>query len=183
MTCIVAVNDGKKIVLGGDRAAVGDIDIRIVAKPKIFTVGKFSIGYTSSFRMGQLLQYKLKVLDQLPEQSDYEYMVTTFIDAIRDLFSTNGYEPKEKEEIQGGTFIVIYNKIIYQVEDDFQIGIMADPFTAVGCGDVYANATMKALLDNKPELNAKEIATQGLKNASYFCGGVHAPYDFIEIEV
>ena len=62
-TCIVAYNDRKNKILyiGGDSAGVGDLSVRIRKDPKIFEKSGMLFGYTSSFRMGQLLQYKLVI--------------------------------------------------------------------------------------------------------------------------
>ena len=59
MTCIVGVVDNGKVYMGGDSAGVGGLCIETRKQPKVFRNGDFLIGYTDSFRMGQLLQYKM----------------------------------------------------------------------------------------------------------------------------
>ena len=63
MTIIAGYADGKNTWMAGDRAASGNSSCICLAKPKIFTktiegCGEVVIGYTTSFRMGQLLEYK-----------------------------------------------------------------------------------------------------------------------------
>ena len=58
MTCVIAIkNPDGSITLGGDKAASTEYDSRITTMPKIFKVGDFHFGYTTSFFMGQILQY------------------------------------------------------------------------------------------------------------------------------
>ena len=60
MTVIVALKNKDEVVMGGDCAGVGwNYDIQMRSDPKVFRVGRFVIGYTSSFRMGQLLRFGL----------------------------------------------------------------------------------------------------------------------------
>ncbi len=59
MTCIVALINDNKVLLGGDAAASDDKSGLIFQRtdPKVFKVGQFGIGFVDSFRMGQILQY------------------------------------------------------------------------------------------------------------------------------
>ncbi|KKN17732.1 hypothetical protein LCGC14_0962700, partial [marine sediment metagenome] len=62
MTCIVGfIDDGGKAWMGGDSAGVAGHHTHPRRDPKVFRVGPVLIGYTSSFRMGQLLRYHLKI--------------------------------------------------------------------------------------------------------------------------
>src|SRR6266403_6271489 len=97
MTCIVGLVDGKSIVMGGDSAGVGGWDLTVRKDPKVFMNGPCIMGFTSSFRMGQLLQYKLKVPARKDGQDVFEFMATYFIDAVRDCLKLGGYAEKEKE--------------------------------------------------------------------------------------
>ena len=53
MTCIVAIKEGNKIYMAADSAASdGNFSQRTRIDPKIYTVGGYMFGFTSSFRMG-----------------------------------------------------------------------------------------------------------------------------------
>ena len=67
MTCIVAVTDGQTVVIGGDSAGAAGQELRIRADPKVFLVGSFAIGFTTSFRMGQILRYSAHLPEPPPE--------------------------------------------------------------------------------------------------------------------
>jgi len=180
-TCIVGYNDKKNKILyiGGDSAGVAGTDIRIRKDEKVFRNGNVIFGFTSSFRMGQLLRYKLEIPKQNKEQSDYEFLVTDFVDAVRKCLKNNGYiKIKDNEEI-GGTFIIGYKNNLYCIEDDFQVEQLYDNFMATGCGEDYALGCLYGIKDVDIFIKSKII--KALESASYFSGGVSAPFNIIGI--
>jgi ATP-dependent protease HslVU (ClpYQ) peptidase subunit len=66
MTCIVGMVENGKVYIGGDSAGVSGFDYHIREDQKVFQNGDMIFGFTSSFRMGQLLQYSLKIPDHDP---------------------------------------------------------------------------------------------------------------------
>ncbi len=85
MTCIVALTDGKKVCMGADSAGAGGSYVTVRADPKIYRVGPFLIGFTSSFRMGQPLGHNLTVASR-PEGTDVFVFMCTFVEAVRACF-------------------------------------------------------------------------------------------------
>lgn len=140
MTCIVAVEDRVNglVVMGGDSAGVAGYDLTVRADEKVFTLGPMVLGFTSSFRMGQLLRYQLKLPTHQSGMPDHEYLVTVFVDACRKTLKDGGFARKENDVEAGGTFLVGYRGHVYMVGDDYQVGRARDGFDAVGCGDRYA---------------------------------------------
>ena len=83
MTCIAAyVDKEKNIWMGGDSIAYGNYEYNLISQPKVFLTHNMIIGYTSSFRMGQILQYDFDIPKHSPELTDNRYMVSVFIDKI-----------------------------------------------------------------------------------------------------
>ena len=83
MTCIVGLVHGDSVYLGGDSAGVDWYSLTVRADPKVFVNRGFAMGFTTSFRMGQLLRFKF-VPPPVPEGKDpYEYMVTDFVEGVR----------------------------------------------------------------------------------------------------
>lgn len=178
MTCIVGyVKDGV-VYMGGDSAGVAGLDVRERKDTKVFFVqNEFLIGYTSSFRMGQLLRFKLKVPDKSPEQDEYEYMCTSFIDSVREVLKEGGYLHSDKGDIIG-TFLVGYRGRLYLVSDDLQVAENIDPYDSVGCGEKYALGAL-AILDEA--LPAKTTVTKALEVAVKFSAGVRPPFVIEEL--
>lgn len=83
MTCIVGMVEGGRVWIGGDSAGVAELELTVRADEKVFTNGPYVFGFTSSFRMGQLLRYKLKP-PKPPRFGDLmAFMVNDFIEAVR----------------------------------------------------------------------------------------------------
>ena len=98
MTCIVGLTELGTVYIGGDSAGVNSrFDLAIRADQKVFINGPFVMGFTSSFRMGQLLRYKLTPPERYESQDLYNFMVTAFIDAVRACLKTGGFMRKENE--------------------------------------------------------------------------------------
>lgn len=105
MTCIVGyIDKDSNIYMGGDRAGVGGLSLRVRDDTKVFTKGKFIFGYTSSFRMGQLIRFKFSPPKHHPDVEDFNYMCTDFIDKLRECLSTGGYAKENNNVETGGTF-------------------------------------------------------------------------------
>jgi ATP-dependent protease HslVU (ClpYQ) peptidase subunit len=173
MTCIIGLIDNGNVYIGGDSAGVSGLSVTIRADEKVFQNGPFIFGFTSSFRMGQLLRYKFDPPAQTVNQGDMEYMVTSFIDAVRQCFAANGFG--DKDATRGGTFLAGYKGKLYNIDSDFQVGIPSDNFDAVGCGAELALGAMFATENMKPE----DRITTALGAASYFSGGVAPPFRII----
>jgi hypothetical protein len=166
--------------MGGDSAGVAGLGLHIRSDEKVFFNGDFLIGFTSSFRMGQLLRFKFEPPKQNKNQEDYQYMVTDFIDAVRQCFSDNGMEKSRDGIVTGGTYLVGYKEELYYVYEDYQVGLLADKFGAVGCGDDIALGSLysTALINIAPEQRI-QVA---LEAAERFSAGVRGPFTILKLE-
>jgi ATP-dependent protease HslVU (ClpYQ) peptidase subunit len=173
MTCIAGLVHDGKVYIGGDSAGVdGRYSLTVRADRKVFRNGDFIMGFTSSFRMGQLLAYALKPPRRHPDDDVYAYMVTEFIDAVRECLKKGGYAEKKNETEQAGTFLVGYVGRLFCIEDDYQVGENVDGFAACGCGDLIALGALSATNGQKPEARVKAA----LKAAERFSAGVRQPF-------
>ncbi|ACC76582.1 hypothetical protein VOI32_40885 [Paraburkholderia caribensis] len=175
MTCIVALTDGKKVYMGADSAGgSNDWSITVRADPKIYRVGPFLIGFTSSFRMGQLLGHSLTVASR-PEGTDaFAFMCTTFIEAVRACFTRGGYTRKDGERESAGTFLVGYEGRIFRIGGDYQVGENAVNFNACGCGAQLALGSLHSTVGMPmlPEIKLE----RALAAAAEFSAGVRGPF-------
>ena len=181
MTCIVGWLDQNKRIayLGGDSAGVdSSYNIRVRKDIKVFEKSKMLIGYTSSFRMGQLLRFELSIPRYNELKDIYEYMCTDFIDAVRKCLKTGGYSKITNNEETIGSFLVIFKGRIFEIESDLQIGEIEDNFNSIGCGANYALGTCYAL-DKK--FDGREAIKIALSSASRYSSGVRSPFNVIEI--
>lgn len=150
--------------------------------PKLFHNGPYLIGFTTSFRMGQILAYT-DVLPEAPSKNStrmelHRFMCTTFIDAVKAAFEQGGYEIKHNESGQtlGGDFIVALHGNIFVIESDFQVNMPAYDYYALGIGQHYAMGAFHAL---KGEKSPHESLETALLAAAAFNGAVGHPFLFI----
>lgn len=178
MTCIVALKDNGNIYIGGDSAGVAGLSISIRNDEKVFQNGPFVFGFTSSFRMGQILRYKFYPPEQTPSQSDMKYMVTDFIDSVRQCFAANGFG--DKDATVGGNFLVGYKGNLYNIQDDFQVGLPNVDFDAAGCGTDLALGSLYSTQGSN--LSPEQRITVALEAASKFSAGVAPPFIILKQE-
>lgn len=141
MTCIVGLEHDGVVTIGGDAAAVEESRLSTYSEPKVFFVGPYLIGFCDSFRMGQLLRYRLKVPKQTTDD-DMEHMCTVFVDAVRKCFHQGGFAKTTESEEAGGVFLVALNNRLYSIDSDYHVGHSRLGYDAIGCGDLIALGSM-----------------------------------------
>ena len=184
MTCIVGyVDEDDTVWMGGDSAGVSGLDINVRKDKKVFKNGDFLMGFTSSFRMGNLLQYKFRPPEQ--ECDDvFEYMCTDFIDGVRECFENGGFIKKSSDVESGGIFLVGYRGRLFRIDNDFQVGENVAPYAAVGCGEDYAYGslyTTKMLENWVGPHNGYDAIRVALEAAENFSTGVRGPFTIIKL--
>lgn len=179
MTCIVGITlPGRGVCIGGDSAGVAGLDLRIRRDEKVFVNGAFVFGCTSSFRMIQLLRYKLQLPKRYPDHDVMAFMTTTFIDAIRQTLKEGGFAGKSNEVESDGTFLVGYADRLFSVHSDYQIAECADGFDACGCGEAYALGSLFATKTTAHTTHDR--INMALESAAHFSAGVVGPFVLME---
>lgn len=178
MTCIVGLVAEGQVWLGGDRAAVDDGHyLAHVVQPKVFRRGDFVFGYTSSFRMGQLLQHRLEI-PALPEHQPLdEYMVLAFAEAVRSCLKDGGYTKIENSRETVGRFLVGVRGHLYSFDDDYNLLRTICGYDALGSGISVARGSLHT--SAKLGLTPHERVLFALEAASEHTTTVRAPFDVI----
>jgi ATP-dependent protease HslVU (ClpYQ) peptidase subunit len=172
MTCVIGLVHGSRVYIGVDSSSVQGWTRRTSNLRKVFRKGPWLIGYTTSFRMGQLLEHQLHVPEQQPTQTDEGYLVTTFVEHVRALLKDKGFSKIESNAETGGQFLVGYHGRLYSIQTDFQVGEMSDGLDAIGSGAEFALGAMAAMTRLPP---LKRI-TRALEIAAHFNMGVCPPF-------
>ena len=180
MTCIVGVEGADTVFVGGDSAGVTDDDLLVVrADEKVFSLlgGELVLGFTDSFRMGQLLRYSLRLPKRETRDAAYRsdpdrFMSTAFVDAVRACLKRGGFARKEDEAETGGTFLVGWRGRLYEVDDDYQVGRSVSGYTAVGGGAEIAFGALHATAGVDPP----ERVERALQAASAHSATVRPPF-------
>lgn len=179
MTCVVALRHENKIYVGCDSAGVGGYSRSNRLDPKIYRVSEMLIGFTTSFRMGQLLGYSLTPPRHHSDVAVENYMATAFINAVRDCLKAGGWAEKEKEQERGGNFLVAFKGRIFEVQSDYQVAENAEPYNAVGCGVDLALGSFHT--SHRWSQSPKERIELALEAAAAFSAGVYPPFRIEEI--
>lgn len=145
MTCIIGLKHKNTAYLAADSLGGntnGSYNIR--EDKKIFERDaidgtKWIFGYTTSFRMGQLLQYKL-ILPNVEHKVGQDLFVemVNLMDVIRTLFKDGGFSTKDKERESGGNFLIAVNGELFEIESDFQVAKVTANYMSCGCGEDLA---------------------------------------------
>lgn len=166
------VADGA-VWLGADSAAVGDNSLTVRADPKVFARDRFVIGFTDSYRMGQLLRYSLSLPEFHQGGDPMAFMVRRFVEAVRACFRDGGFLKMDNGREAGGYFMVGFSGHLFTVDSDFQVALSREPYVAIGCAADIARGALYAMpMDRDPEerlLTALEAAQAGNP-------GVRAPF-------
>lgn len=187
MTCIVALIDKDgNVFLGGDSAGVSQyLDMVVRYDEKVFIRTddsgiNWAFGFTTSFRMGDLLRYEL----ELPkiEEKDFAdlrgFMASKFMREVRKCFSNGGFMLKKDNRETGGTFIVGLLGNIFIIEEDFQVGQSFTYYMAVGSG---AHDALGSLFTSEGyEPSAHERVEEALRAAQQWNAGVREPFKIVE---
>ena len=184
MTCIAVITDGKKIVIGGDSAGTAGLSLTVHKDPKVFKREDESgiewlFGFTGSFRMGELIQYELKLpkIKEKHKEDLYAFMVKKFIPALRGCLKKGGYARKQYNVEHGGTFIVGILGRIFKVDSDYQAAEPLDSFIAIGCGHDLAKGSLHTSEGIQDLGDRVAIA---LEAAQRFSAAVREPFIILE---
>lgn len=175
MTCIVGLVERDKVWMGGDSAGVAGYSTSSRLDPKVFRNGPYLMGFTTSFRMGQILQFGKPPAP--PARGLFRFMVTTFVPWAREAMKSAGYLKIKDNQEEGGTFLVGTRGRLFYVDSDFQIGEHHDNFAAVGCGQDLALGS----LYSSERLTPRQRVVTALRAAERFSAGVRRPFRVLSL--
>jgi hypothetical protein len=182
MTCIVGLVDAETgtVWMGGDSAGVAGTDLAIRKDVKVFRNGDYLIGFTSSFRMGQILHYRFVPPTPHPDADLDAFMATTFVDAVRDCLKRYGYAQIINNQDNGGSFLVAYQGRLFQIQSDFQVAETMIGYDACGCGD---NLALGALWATQQCFDPELRVLVALNAAAAHSAAVAAPFTVLKLEL
>ncbi len=152
MTCVIGYHTDSGTWIGADSAGTdgwGSQTIR--ADTKVFSHHGMTMGFSGSFRMGQLLRFEFIPSEHPEGMDDYEYMVRHFVNDVRKVLKRGGFTHVKNNVEIGGEFLVAYRNGLYCVEEDFQVGINTRDYAAIGSGATVASGAMAILVQDGAE--------------------------------
>lgn len=143
MTCIIGVEYGGVVYMGGDSITLNGWSKDIIASKKVFRKGALLFGVAGNPRQAQLIQYYFDVRrDQDDSESDEQYLTLEVVEQIRQLFKDKGFTEFENGRELGASFLLGYKGKLYSVENSFQLCRSARGMYAMGAGDDFALASL-----------------------------------------
>lgn len=179
MTCIIGLKDNGRIYMGGDSAGVAGFSLQIRADEKVFKKGEFIFGFTSSFRMGQLIRYKLSIPKLKEDQDIDDYLHNDFLDSLIKCFKDNGFAKVDNNVVLGGHFLMGFRGNLYHIQGDFQIAKCISNYNSVGCGEDIALGAMHVL--DEFIMSPENRILRALEAAEKYSAGVRRPFHILSI--
>lgn len=142
MTCVVGVRQEGVVYIGADSLSSDRVEAQVRQDPKVFALGEFAIGFTSSWRMGQMLRYHFNP-PTIPDDLDlHAYMVLHFVEELRTVAKKAAITEVQNSVESLGKFLVGIRGRLFCVEADFQVSEAVQDYAAVGSGAAYALGAM-----------------------------------------
>lgn len=180
MTCIIACKHKGKVHMLGDLMGSDGFTKQVHTKlTKVFNVGNFVLGYTTSFRMGQILQYNWTPPEQGKDTGDNSYIFRDVVKSLKNCFDENFYGHKDSKEFQSGEFLIGWKGRIFKMQNNLSLLEMED-FASVGCGEYHALAAMKTMqLHDLYKDEPEKFLKTALLIAEDCVSGVSAEYTYV----
>jgi ATP-dependent protease HslVU (ClpYQ) peptidase subunit len=177
MTAIAAVIHEGKVWMGADSAVTEGSSLTVMATPKVFRVGPFTIGACGSARVVRVLQYGLSVPKQARGVRADEFIATTFVDAVRKALQAAGIaEKKDGRESYEADFIVAYRGRLWIVDEDYAALEIARDYEGTGSGGDVVRGALGATASLAPRARI----LRALKLAEEHDALVRRPFTILE---
>lgn len=172
MTVIVGLEYDEGVLIAADtQGSNGHIGLER-DDTKTFTAHGISYGFTSSYRMGQILKYHTEeVLSPLRETDLFGYVVSCLVPMYRRVLGEHGFKKNNSGEETGGTFLIGIDGKLFSIEDDFQVEHTVSGYNAVGCGYQLALGSMHSTENLMSPHDRVTFAVQAAIKFSTGCGG------------
>lgn len=180
MTCISGIVENNRVVIGGDSAGVAGWDLCVRKDAKVFQSSGFLYGFTSSFRLGDVLRYQFSPPSHEPDCQTDVYLRTLWVTELRKVLTDSGYATKKDGREEGGQFLFGYKGRLFFMDGDYQVGEPLAGHHAVGCGAPYAIGALSALRNSG--LSIEEKIGLSLRAAEDNSAGVRGPFTIKALE-
>jgi hypothetical protein len=191
LTCIVGIAIQDAVYIGADSLGSGGGGKQVYSTPKLIKLDALEkkdmslskicigIGYTSSYRMGDILRYNFTPPQIGADTDENEYLVRDFVPDLIKCFEEHSFSKTKEGAKSGGNFLVGVRKRLFHVQEDFSVLEPRSGYTAVGSGQDFA---MGALFILKKKLEDPEKAViSAIRAASEFSTTVGGPAECIKI--
>ena len=174
MTCIVGIEHKDGVLLAADSMSSNHYSADVASVAKLFRVGQHGFGFTSSWRMGDLLRYHLALPDP-PAKDLHRHLVTVAIPAIRACLKEGGFATVNNGVETGGSFLIAVRGQLFTIDTDFQVARSSHKYDAVGSGSLAALGALSATIGGDPRARATAALVAAEKHTCH----VRRPWRFL----
>lgn len=180
MTAIVGLVQGGRVYVGGDSAGIAGMDLTLRKEGKVYRVGEFVVGASWSQRPGHLIAHAFTPPPLPKRRGDlFRYMVVDFVDALRSLHRAHGWlESKNGRDSSDCFLLVGVRGALFRIESDYQVGVPAAGYDAVGCGGDFALGSLFSSRGQSP-MRRLQLALRATERHS---AGVRGPFRILSAE-
>lgn len=177
MTCVIGLVESGKVWMGGDSASGSGLNMRISKIPKVWRQGEFLFGTSGSWRTSQVLMYKFAIKPQLDDTSIEQYMVSEFVESLRQCLKEAGLLKNGDNYEEGNIWgLVGYRARLFSIYSDLQVNEYADSLDTLGSGSEYAMGAMLALAHT---LKPRKRIRRALEIAATHNNGTAPPFTIL----
>lgn len=176
MTAVVGLVHEGRTHLAGDSAATAGYSTSLRAQPKVFRKGSYLLGVAGSVRVLDVVRHCLLLPE--PDEKDLDrFMVTTFIDSLRETLKEAGVSTRTSEaEYTNNSYLLVgVQGRLFEIASDYQVHEPLDGYAAIGAGYEPALGVLYALPKAPP---ARRLRT-AMEAAERYNATVRAPFAFI----
>ncbi len=177
MTAVVGYTDGTRTWVGADSLATDLFNSKsTLTSAKVFRKGRVLIGYSDSFRVGQILKHEFTVPRMVKDADQHTWAVTVFIPALEKLMRSHGLVV---DNVMESELILGLPGRLLGVSSDFGVHEYRCGYAAVGSGGDLCLGTMFATegSDMKPTQRIRKA----LQAAERFNNSVGAPFSVLSV--
>lgn len=172
MTCVVGYENNGEVYIGADSQGSSGWDKTDRADHKVFISHGILYGFTSSYRMGQILKYhSTRLFSPIREKDPFGYVVTCLVPMWRAILKEHGFTSIENNTETGGSWLLGVDENLFTIESDFQVSKSKHCYSAVGCGARYALGALAAMEDSVTDTPRSKI-TKAINTSMKFSNGV-----------
>ena len=180
MTVVVGLVDREagRCYVGADSQgtdSLGTYSTRLDSK--VFRVGEFVIGFSGSYRYGQILQFHLDP-PKIGQIDLYQYLVKYFVEEMRAVLKDKGAVKIDSGIESTWACLVSVRGELFGIHSDLAVCEYSEDFAAMGAGEKYAIGAM-----NAQKINGMLIGDASLRVAlsatERSCTSVKGPWSIL----
>ena len=176
MTCVAGLIYNNKVYMACDSGASDEGGGTIYKRrdAKVFMVDDYIIGFSNSFRMGQILQHDFT--PPKPSKRNLERtMSIDFVDRVLESLARNNFVIDKDADNVCDLVIGVYGRL-FVMDTDFSIGEYYDKYFAIGSGSQFA---LGSLYSTKSMKDPRARLEKALEAAAEYTMSVSAPFLYL----